>query len=301
MNLIKQTFTIGELETLTGIKAHTIRIWEKRYGILNPERKSSNSRIYTNNDLQKLFNISLLIQKGHKISKIATYTDSVIENFINYDESIISNKQLMINKLRQAMMKYDEVAFFEIISELRLELSFKDVFKNYIVVMLEEIGVLWQINQVSPGHEHFISNLVRMLIISETEKAQKNISLYKKVFVLFTPIDEIHELGLLFLQNQIRSSGFNCIYLGTHVPIEALKLIQKQHDNLIFLTYLTLYNEKEFHNLQTSLLQQIDEDNLIWIAGKKIDITTSINNERINLFNSIENLLDQIEKITAIN
>lgn len=295
MTLIKQTFTIGELETLTGIKAHTIRIWEKRYSLLTPQRKLGNSRYYTNDDLQKLLNIALLIQKGHKISKIANYTEIDIQELLNATNYLDSDKKEILYKLREAMMCYNEGLFLKIIVTLREKYSFEIIFKEYLLVLLEEIGILWQTKKIVPGHEHFISNLVRMFIIAETSKLPIATSVSSKTYVLFTPINEIHELGLLYLQNQIKSNGHHCIYLGTHIPIDTLLSVQKQHESLTFVSNITIYNESEVLKLLNDLKQCIDlEKNTIWLYGKQLNKNTIEETNNVFIFNSIQEIIAKL-------
>jgi len=297
MNLIKTTFTIGEIEDLTGIKAHTIRVWEKRYQILEPLRKETKSRIYTNTDLQKLLNISVLIQNGHKISKVATYTATEIENFIVHLKINDSDSESILHQLRLSMMTYNEIAFLNIYKKVRETRSLRDVFKNFILNLLEQTGLLWQTNQILPTHEHFVSNVIRMILISETYRLE-NPKKTNPTFVLFTPLHEIHELALLFIQYEIKRKGFTCIYLGTHVPTDSLKSVQKQHENLIYLGYTTIEPATAFEKYLNLLITEINlEKNKIWLAGRKVDLSTPINHENIKLFDSVANILAVLDEM----
>ena len=297
MNLIKTTFTIGELESLTGIKAHTIRIWEKRYTILEPLRKETNSRLYTNTDLQKLLNISILIQNGYKISKIATFSVDEIDLLVTNLKISATNSDAILHQFRIAMTTYNETAFINVYKHLRQTKSVRQIFQEFLLKLLEDTGVLWQANQILPSHEHFISNVIRMIFIAETFQINEPTN-QKKVFVLFTPLHEIHELALLFLQHEIKQKGYLCIYLGTHVPLNTLQSVQKQYKNLIYLTYTTI-QPTNINDFITDLSTEIDlENNKIWIAGRKVDTALKPKNSQISLFNSIENILIELDQMT---
>ena len=152
MNNVKKSFSIRDLENLSGIKAHTIRIWEKRYELLSPERTSTNIRTYSLASLQKLLNITLLYNNGYKISKIAKLQEADIPliSMINFDLSLFQNTY----------------------SSLLSEKSFRDIFWEYFIPLLNELGLLWQTDTISPAHEHFITNLIKQKIYTSTEKLQ---------------------------------------------------------------------------------------------------------------------------------
>lgn len=269
MNEIKLKFSIGELENLTGIKAHTIRIWEKRYGILTPERKESNSRLFTNTELQKLLNISVLIQHGYKISKIAQFSDQDLRELVSALKLDIYNQNQVLQQLKLSMMTYDEILFFETIQKLCNAYSFPVVFNDYILVFLEQIGLLWQTGLIMSSHEHFISNLIRAVILNQTFDLPLIPSNDKPTFVLFTPLGEIHELALLYVQYEIKAKGFKCIYLGTNVPVETLISVNKKYDFCVFFIYNTVVEPIKMMNYLSNLpTMGNSHQNQIWLAGK---------------------------------
>ena len=204
MNNIKSVFSIKDLENLSGIKAHTIRIWEKRYDILQPMRTDTNIRLYDLASLQKLLNITLLHDYGYKISKIATYPQDKIPSLVR---EIISNKTAKshaISEFKMAMMNFDQELFFNTYNWLIAEKSFKEVFHQVFIPLMNELGLLWQSDTITPAHEHFISYLIKQKLLINTEKLQilKQTKL-DKVFVLSLPMNEIHELGLMYLNYEI--------------------------------------------------------------------------------------------------
>ena len=165
MNNIKNVFSIKDLENLSGIKAHTIRIWEKRYQVLEPMRTDTNIRLYDLVSLQKLLNITFLHEYGYKISKIATYSENEIQTLVKQIISSKNSKNHAINAFKMAMMNFDQQLFFNTYNWLAEEKSFKEIFHQVFIPLLDEIGLLWQTDTISPAHEHFISYLLRQKII----------------------------------------------------------------------------------------------------------------------------------------
>ena len=157
MNNIKNTFSIKDLENLSGIKAHTIRIWEKRYNILSPMRTDTNIRHYDLQSLQKLLNICLLNDYGYKISKIAQFPQEKIPKMVQEIVSEKSAKSHAINSFKMAMVNFDQALFLKTYDELLSEKSFKEIFYEVFIPLITEIGLLWQSETISPSHEHFIS------------------------------------------------------------------------------------------------------------------------------------------------
>lgn len=241
MNNVKNTFSIKDFENLSGIKAHTIRIWEKRYNILEPMRTDTNIRCYDIKNLQKLLNIVLLHNYGYKISKIAQLSDEEIPLKVR---EIISDKNAKIHAVKSfkiAMMNFDQKLFFKTYQELLKEKSFREVFYEVFLPLIQEIGFLWQTNTINPAHEHFISNLIKQKLLSETDKIQ-NYSSYKDdiVYALYLPLNEIHELGLMYVNYELISRGCQTIYLGESLPLECLVDLKNDFTKIVFVSYFTV-------------------------------------------------------------
>ncbi|MDX5583662.1 MAG: MerR family transcriptional regulator, partial [Aureibaculum sp.] len=204
LNTIKTQFSIKDLENFTGIKSHTIRIWEKRYGLLKPKRTDTNIRYYDSNNFLKLLNINLLYNHGYKISKIAEFSESTL--LIKVKE-LISDKAMeegTLNSFKVAMVNFDVVLFNDTYNKLLSYKSFREIFLEVFIPLLEHIGFLWQTKSLKPIHEHFISNLIIQKIQSNIERNQTvNYNETDKVFVLYLPMHEIHELGLLYLNYEL--------------------------------------------------------------------------------------------------
>ena len=246
MNRIKSTFSIKNLENISGIKAHTIRIWEKRYNLLQPERTDTNIRRYSLSSLQKLLNITLLYNHGFKISKIASLEEGEIPIMVRDIALKSTSEQVAINALKLAMVNFDYVMFDATYDEIATKYEFDYIFINIFMPLMKELGILWQTGAISPSHEHFITNLVKQKIHIQTELIQRKQTPQEnqKVFVLFLPENEIHELGVLFLNYYILSQNFKTIFLGQSLTTESLNTVMTFGDSLTFVTYLTVEPNK---------------------------------------------------------
>ena len=177
MNNVKDVFSIKDLENLSGIKAHTIRIWEKRYNVLEPMRSDTNIRYYSLDNLQKLLNIVILHKFGYKISKISKLNEPEIVGLVNQITTSKNANNLAISQFKVAMMNFDQTLFIETYDLLLKEKSFRDVFYTVFIPLIEELGYLWQTNTISPAHEHFISYLIKQKVLTNTQIQQETTKL----------------------------------------------------------------------------------------------------------------------------
>ncbi len=300
MNNVKKTFSIRDLENLSGIKAHTIRIWEKRYSLFSPERSSTNIRNYSLKSLQKLLNITLLYNHGYKISKIAELSEVEIPEKVK--EVIAKNtvKNHAINSFKIAMINFDNAQFATTYNKLLENNTFKDLFYDVFIPLLNELGILWQTNTISPSHEHFITNLIKQKIIIHTEKLQNDEpTRTDKTFVLFLPDNEIHDIGLLYLNYELNLKGYKTIYLGQTIPVDSLKDLMDYCSNVYFLSYFTVEpNKNKIRKYITTFNSKIgaEHDFKFWIIGhqtqflKEEDMTPNIKK-----FNSIEKIINALD------
>lgn len=245
-NAVKTKFSIKDLESLSGIKAHTIRIWEKRYNLLEPQRTATNIRTYSLADLQKLLNVVFLTENRYKISKIAKHSTKEIARLVAkiVTETSASNENHAINSFKIAMMNFDQNLFHKTFNALQETKSFVDIFYETFLPLMHEIGLLWQTDTVNPSHEHFIFNLVKQKILVNIEQTQRSVvPLKEETFALFLPENEIHELGLLFLNYELVAHGYKVIYLGQSIMLENLKYLSINHPNLSFASYFTVEPE----------------------------------------------------------
>jgi DNA-binding transcriptional MerR regulator len=231
-------YSIKELEKLSGIKAHTIRIWEKRYNLVEPNRTATNIRYYSDDDLKKIINVSVLNTHGVKISKIADLSsDQLCQKVSELSESK-NDIEIHINQLVVSMVDMDEEAFEKLLSELTGRYGFENTIIQIVYPFLEKIGILWLTNNISPGQEHFISHLIRQKIIVAIDalpRAPKS----AKSAMLYLPENELHELGLLFFTYIAKKAGFRIFYLGQSVPYKDLKIVFEQHHPDILISAFT--------------------------------------------------------------
>lgn len=285
-----RTYLIKDLERLSGVKAHTIRIWEQRYNLLTPTRTDTNIRHYQNDDLRKLLNVSLLLDKGYKISKLGQLAESdlynEVEKTLNLTSFISEDADTYVKALIVCMVELDEARFERLFSKAIQENGFQSTIIQVIYPFLVRIGIMWGINEVNPAQEHFISNLIRQKIISTINELPTPIS--DQRFLLFLPADELHEISLLMANYLVRSYGFKSIYLGQDVPtqdiIDVAKQFKPQHMLGIF---TTPKSQEELTGIITSIKESQPSGQLI-VAGSQaygLSIPGVLNVQDMNLFN----------------
>lgn len=299
MNSIKNIFSIKDLENISGIKAHTIRIWEKRYNILEPIRTDSNIRLYDAENLQKLLNITLLHSHGYKISKISQFPPEKIPSLV---KEIISEKSTKIHALsafKMAMMNFDQTLFFNTYDSLLSEKSFREIFSEVFIPLMNEIGLLWQTGTITPAHEHFISYLIKQKLLGNIEKKQHlNPHKTDKVFVLYLPENETNEFALMYLHYEILFHGYKTIYLGKSVALENLKDMTRFFNDIVFVAYCTVSPSDELINkyvaeMHNTILQNTNSE--FWVLGK---MTSHLNKSALPpktfAFNSFEEAINKL-------
>lgn len=231
-------YSIKELEQLSGIKAHTIRIWEKRHRLIEPSRTTTNIRFYSDDDLKKIMNVSVLNNNGMKISRIADMSADQINKKVLEISEIKNDAALSTDQLILAMVDMEEELFEKILNNFILRYGFEKTVVEIIYPFLQKIGILWQTKNITPAHEHFISNLIRQKIIVATDGLPIPPKTAKKI-VLFLPEGEMHELGLLFYHYLTRKEGFRTYYLGQNLPHGDLVKIVSIHKPELLITSIT--------------------------------------------------------------
>ncbi len=211
-------YSIKELENLSGIKAHTIRIWEKRYNLIEPYRTTTNIRYYTDQELKKILNVAMLNRHGIKISNIARLTENELKEEILRVCNSSSTVENTIDSLVITMIDMDEIKFSSVINKAISKHGFTGAFLKVVYPFLEKIGVLWMAGDITPAQEHFVSNLIRHKLISAVESYSQRFNPNAKKFLLFLPEGEWHEIGLLFALYLIKVAGHEVLYLGQSVP-----------------------------------------------------------------------------------
>jgi DNA-binding transcriptional MerR regulator len=259
-------YSIKELERLSGIKAHTIRIWEKRYSIINPARTATNIRLYSDEDLKRIINVSLLNTNGVKISKIAEMSAGEINQGILALSEAKPEADIYIDQLVVAMVDFEEEQFERIQATLVKKIGLERCITEVIYPFMEKIGVLWQTGSITPAHEHFISNLIRQKLITSIAALPISMKRARKA-VLFLPEGELHEIGLLFYHFLARSNGFKTFYLGQSVPHDDLKTVYKIHAPDVLITSLISFAAPKRLEKYLAMLSQDFPGTTIFASG----------------------------------
>ncbi len=233
------TYSIKDLEQLSGIKAHTLRIWEQRYNIINPKRTKTNIRYYDDDDLRLLLNISLLNEHGYKISKIAQMTPEHMHQKVLSITEKSGNFQDQVQALTISMFELDEDRFEKLMSTNILHHGFEKTMMHVVYPFLFKIGVMWQTGAINPAHEHFITYLIRQKIIVAIDGLVLRQHEHQRKFFLYLPEGELHELSLLFANYLIRSRHHRVVYLGQSLPQHDLREAYKVHRPDYFFSILT--------------------------------------------------------------
>ena len=231
-------YSIKDLEKLSGIQAHTIRIWEKRYHLIIPERTDTNIRIYSDENLKRLLNVAMLNHNGLKISKIARLNNENIKQEILNLASNTLNIGSQVDSLIFNMVELNETKFTATIQQLIDQEGLENAFINFVYPFLNKIGILWQTDRINPAQEHFATNLIKQKLFSAIDSIPVNES-SKHKFIIFLPEGEYHEIGLLFYNFILKKSGFNTVYIGQSIPLEDIISVQQSYDAGFLVTSLT--------------------------------------------------------------
>lgn len=260
-------YTIKDLERLSGVKAHTIRIWEKRYGIITPNRTDTNIRRYDDEDLRSILNIAILRDNGYKISEIANLNNKELSEHVLSFSTNPRHYSTQINNLILAMIELDDRKFDKIITNSTVRLGFEETVLHVVYPFLEKIGILWQIGSINAAQEHFVTNLMRQKLLVALDGQMSGSHPESKRFLLFLPETEYHELGLLFFAYVVRKNGHKIIYLGQSVPMEDVLEVSKLKAPDYIITSITAPLEEI--NLD-EFIQKLSinfKDQTIFIAG----------------------------------
>jgi MerR family transcriptional regulator, light-induced transcriptional regulator len=263
-------YSIKDLEKLTGIKAHTIRMWEKRYKFLTPERTLTNIRFYSDQDLRSFLNISILNRNGYKISHIVKMKSAEINEKILEITENVHDFENQIESLIVAMSELDELKFDKILTTSILKLGLENTVTQIIYPFFEKIGILWQIGTINPGQEHFVSSLIRQKLIIAIDGQYDSLAADAKLFLLFLPDGEFHEIGLLYSHYLIKKSGFRVVYLSQNVPFEDLvEVAQMKPPDFLFTSFTSFITEEDLKSYIEKLSAEFP-DKTIFISGFQV-------------------------------
>jgi MerR family transcriptional regulator, light-induced transcriptional regulator len=231
-------FTIKDLENLSGIKAHTIRIWEQRYTFLNPQRTDTNIRYYSNVELKTVLNIALLNKFGYKISHIDKMTPDEMKEKILSLSQVQAQQERIVNEMIHCMVDMRMEEFEAVLDNYILAKGIEKAITQIIFPFMERIGVLWQTNHINPAQEHLVTNIVRQKLIVGIETTTSHYKQSTSV-LLFLPEGEHHELGILFMNYLLKSRGISILYVGANIPIKDVEYVANVKKPDLLYTHLT--------------------------------------------------------------
>lgn len=290
-------FTIKDLENLTGIKAHTIRIWEQRYNFLKPQRTDTNIRYYNNEELKKILNISLLNKNGFKISHIDRMSDNEINEKILSISSAEAQQEQVVNSMIQYMVDIELGEFERLLREKIESKGIEKVIHHYIFPFMERIGLLWVTGHINPAQEHLVSNIIRHKLIVGTEAVNPIFRSNKRV-LLFMPDGEYHELGLLFIQYLLKNRGIEVFYLGASVPLADVAYVVKHKKPDFIYTHMTTASRSfNFERFMNQAVQKFGDVPFV-ISGPVAAAYESKIPSQVKFKRSLPEVMDFINQIT---
>lgn len=262
-------FSIKDMERLSGVKAHTLRIWEHRYGILRPLRNDGNHRFYSNEDLKTLLRVVFLYEKGQRIGDIACLSQDKIQQLLDQDQQNGRSVHASIVGLIEAILDFDEEAMDKIYGRICRQFGFAGAMLEVVFPMLNQLGQLWMTDRLTPGQEHFASNFILRKILHAHKEIEKGPVQKQGLIMLFAPTGEFHEIGLLFMNYLLRLNGYKTVYLGANAHMETVKLYyQKSRPTHLFVHLTSNLQEEEPGGYLGSLVREFPESRIV--AGGRV-------------------------------
>ncbi|OEK02986.1 MerR family transcriptional regulator [Roseivirga sp. 4D4] len=279
-------YSIKDLEHLSGIKAHTLRIWEQRYSLINPKRTDTNIRYYDQEDLKLVLNVSLLKENGYKISKIADMSrEEMSEAVLMVTEKTTSHAD-QIYALTLSMIDLDEQRFEKIISSNTLKHGFERTMLNIIYPFLSKIGIMWMTDSINPAQEHFISHLIRQKLIVAIDGQYPSVDVNAKKYMMFLPEKELHELSLLFANFLVRARDCKSIYLGQDMPFHDLHVAHELYKPDYLLTIITSRDANiSPQDYVNNLSERFPETTILVSGGQIIGQDLDLNDNIVQIAN----------------
>lgn len=291
-----KTYSISDIESLTGIKAHTIRAWESRYKLVPPKRTSTNIRYYDEGDLKALLNIVALNENGYKISRIAAMSRQQVLDLVTQLKSNWGNETVQLLSLSNATLRYDEKEFSKVLAGCLKEMGLIRAMDMVLFPFMKRIGMLWQTGTIDPAQEHFAANLIRDRIIVEIDKLKKTEKENPLRFVLFLPEGEMHETGLLFTRYLLKKCGHETLYLGSEIPYADLKkVILAYQPNYAFIVLTSLNLGKDINKIIAKVMDHVAVPLLV--AGSLISEFDVLVNDRLTPLKNVCDMVDFLEEL----
>lgn len=262
-------YSIKDLEVLSGVKAHTIRIWEKRYHLLTPSRTDTNIRFYDDIDLRKIINVSLLVNNGTKISKVARFDDVKMKESVLDITRKNTSEQDYVERLILHMLNFDNIGFYNLVDEIIAKKGLEESFTKVFFALFERIGIYWQVGSIFPAQEHYVTSILRQKLIAETDKLGFD-NLNGLTTLFFLPDGELHEMSLLFYAYLAKKYGYNVIYLGQFVPFDdLLKVNTHIKIDYVFTAFINPLLKTDLENYLIKLKENFHQQK-VFITGWQI-------------------------------
>ncbi len=293
-------YSIKDLEKLSDIKAHTIRVWEQRHAIVEPKRTSTNIRYYTDSDLKKLLNIALLNKNGYKISKIAKMSKQEIAQKVAEISEVNFENATQLDALTISMIEMDEYKFDRIISTNIEQIGFERTMLEIINPFLDKLSLLWLTGSINPAQEHFISCLIRQKIIVAIDREPFVRNPKAKKFLLFLPEGSADELSLLFLHYIMKSRGHQVIYLGQNIPFQDIKAVfDIHHPHFIYTIISEIFTKEPVQRYVDRLGKSFSDCDIILTGYRVLAQPPQVSTNNIHIHESLNQtilFLNQFKK-----
>lgn len=290
------TYTIKDLEKISGIKAHTIRIWEQRYHFLQPKRTETNIRSYSGDELKIILNVSLLNKYGFKISHIDKMSPIQMEDKILSLNQVDAQRERLVNGLIKEMVSLNMVGFERLLDIHIAQKGIEKTITEIIFNFLERVGILWITNHINPAQEHLATNIIRQKIILGIERLPQ-LQQYTKRIVLFMPEGEFHEIGILYVHFLLKQRGIYVDYLGANVPIIDLKYLTEVQKIDFLYCHITSPGKNFKVNKFFDQLQQINKEVSIVLSGQVIQSYKGQVSSNIHLKRSLAETIEYLQSI----
>lgn len=290
-------YSIRDLEKLSGIKAHTIRIWEQRYGVIAPKRTKTNIRYYQDDDLKFLLNVALLNKNGIKISKIATMTRHDVAEKVAAISEVNFEHNTQLDALTISMMEMDEQKFDRIITTSTQQIGFERTMLEVIYPFLDKLGVLWLTGSINPVQENFISYLIRQKIIVAIDNESIPQGKFAKKFIIYLPEGEKQELSLLFMHYILKSRRNQVLYLGQDISIGDLRDAYKVHQPDFIFTMVSETFFKEPVQRYVDKLSDTFPNCQILLSGYQVVAQKVSTAHNVTILRSLDHTLDFLEEL----
>lgn len=283
-------YSINDIEKLCGIKAHTIRIWEKRYNIITPRRTETNIRYYLDEDLQKILNISLLNRNNYKISKIAKMSDGEMKKLVSELSEVTIDTEDNLDSLMFAMLELDEYKFNKILDHNISSRGFEATMNEVVYPLMEKLSMMWIAGSIKSVHENFVANVIRRKTIVAIDNKSRESHPKAKRFLIYLPEGESHELSLLFLHFLLKDMGINVINLGSNIPlIDVLEGQRIFKADYIFTMFNDSFSESPLQPYLNELSRHLATSKIL-ISGYQTAIQNLEMPDNVSLLSSISDV-----------